>query len=988
VGWIVVVGVSLFWTGSCPTPSIANLVPKPFATADGTDIQKLTRAECQERFGQDLFADPYGFDSAPDGIHHEEQFFADRAWNRIVFTWNDIDDEGVRYNLYVREYGSSGDESAGPDHFLHPCGLCVDRRRHDMSNPPRRRWAVYVADTGNDRIVKLHYEDFLDYPAHKVVSHADYFGQGELSEPKDVAFFPYQGGQTQGFLYVADTGNHRIVAFNLDDGSIAATFGSEGDGVGQFHSPQGIAVDVSPGEGASYIYVCDTGNGRVVCLQKPFATLPSLEWDNVYEAQDLNPVSVTAYQNCGVYVLNGYISPTMDRGSNVVSFSHRLTERLASYGHAGGGPPEEFFHPTYIALRAGQVGVGEVFGESTGIGYYVLETQFGVTSVSPRQFTPPLEMAFISHSLTSHGGVEVKVCNSNWQEVRCVHPWSEECSGIHFDWWDGRDSSQQLVAPGDYYILLRTREYGGTEIMDTDTLLVTVDAAVAPIVQIASDLEAQSPRWSPLGEEIAFCGREQSSDNFSIWAVSSLGGSPTRITYPGEMSYDDEPCWDPSGQSVCFQRRTDYSGLRLSEVYDITIWRALISNPAETQLSESGSYHCSPQWSPDGWWIAFRRADGDLNLWKMFLLNPSLVKQVTDNTGNYMYVPGSWSPDGRYVACRVNDLWQTEFLVRYVDAETGCSTILLPGAPEIVSNPRWAPDGGRVMYYQAPEEGGNPEDRGIREITTEGNSIIRSLVQGDIPQGHDCSPDGTKLVFTVWGGDRWNLAIADYLRGEDAFPVANLVSPGAYEILNGTVEILGIVDDNVSVDGMTLLSPLVSYNLEWGHGFNPSVWHDDGITVAGGVHETVEVIGTWDTAELPIGVYSLRLSASDGVDVNTESIPVYLHWRPGLDVEDGGHPTAELIPERFALSQNWPNPFNPMTTIEYSLPERSGVHLAIYSVEGRRIRTLVDGPIDAGHWLTAWDGKDENGAEVSSGVYVCRFVAESYSETRKMILLR
>jgi hypothetical protein len=89
-----------------------------------------------------------------------------------------------------------------------------------------------------------------------------------------------------------------------------------------------------------------------------------------------------------------------------------------------------------------------------------------------------------------------------------------------------------------------------------------------------------------------------------------------------------------------------------------------------------------------------------------------------------------------------------------------------------------------------------------------------------------------------------------------------------------------------------------------------------------------------------------------------------------------------------ALSQNAPNPFNPATTIRYTLPAAGAVDLGVFDVRGRRVATLVSGTRLAGLNRAAWDGRDSAGNAASSGVYFCRLRADGRSLTRKMVLLK
>lgn len=89
------------------------------------------------------------------------------------------------------------------------------------------------------------------------------------------------------------------------------------------------------------------------------------------------------------------------------------------------------------------------------------------------------------------------------------------------------------------------------------------------------------------------------------------------------------------------------------------------------------------------------------------------------------------------------------------------------------------------------------------------------------------------------------------------------------------------------------------------------------------------------------------------------------------------------VPRVFTLSQNYPNPFNPVTTVEFALPHASAVTVEIFNLLGSKVATLVSGELPAGRHRTTWDA---SGA--GSGVYFYRLLAEDYSETRRMMLLK
>ena len=95
------------------------------------------------------------------------------------------------------------------------------------------------------------------------------------------------------------------------------------------------------------------------------------------------------------------------------------------------------------------------------------------------------------------------------------------------------------------------------------------------------------------------------------------------------------------------------------------------------------------------------------------------------------------------------------------------------------------------------------------------------------------------------------------------------------------------------------------------------------------------------------------------------------------------------VPEVYALRSNYPNPFNPSTTIVYELPEAGPVSLKVYDLTGKHIRTLVNESVPAGYFQVVWDGRDAHGAALATGVYFYRLVAsQGYAKTLKMVLMK
>jgi hypothetical protein len=103
------------------------------------------------------------------------------------------------------------------------------------------------------------------------------------------------------------------------------------------------------------------------------------------------------------------------------------------------------------------------------------------------------------------------------------------------------------------------------------------------------------------------------------------------------------------------------------------------------------------------------------------------------------------------------------------------------------------------------------------------------------------------------------------------------------------------------------------------------------------------------------------------------------------DVDDD---LSGTLPSDYALYPNYPNPFNPSTTVRYDLPEQAKVQITVYNMLGQVVRTLVDRQESPGQHETIWDGRDDSGRPVSSGLYLYRMTAGDFTESRKMLLLK
>ena len=132
---------------------------------------------------------------------------------------------------------------------------------------------------------------------------------------------------------------------------------------------------------------------------------------------------------------------------------------------------------------------------------------------------------------------------------------------------------------------------------------------------------------------------------------------------------------------------------------------------------------------------------------------------------------------------------------------------------------------------------------------------------------------------------------------------------------------------------------------------------------------------------LASGNTMLQIADVDARDKTNSSVSVTT--TAATPVDDGGN-----LPTVSTLHANYPNPFNPMTTIAFDLAVSGRVRIDIYSIDGRRIRTLVDGTYTAGSHSEVWNGRDRSGRSVASGTYLYTMEGPRIKQTRRMLLIK
>ncbi len=142
--------------------------------------------------------------------------------------------------------------------------------------------------------------------------------------------------------------------------------------------------------------------------------------------------------------------------------------------------------------------------------------------------------------------------------------------------------------------------------------------------------------------------------------------------------------------------------------------------------------------------------------------------------------------------------------------------------------------------------------------------------------------------------------------------------------------------------------------------------------------------GTYDVYASGDGYDEQLVERSVTLEDEVVEYTIYLEGEgPQLSLSD-----LSTTPMKFALHQNFPNPFNPSTTIHYLLPAEAHVVLTVYDLLGKKVKRVVNETQDAGIKRAEWDGTDLSGADVSTGVYLYRIQAGTFVQTKKMVLIR
>jgi hypothetical protein len=255
----------------------------------------------------------------------------------------------------------------------------------------------------------------------------------------------------------------------------------------------------------------------------------------------------------------------------------------------------------------------------------------------------------------------------------------------------------------------------------------------------------------------------------------------------------------------------------------------------------------------------------------------------------------------------------------------------------------------------------------VPALQSESNYFIQTTTL-DLDDGTYLGPHDMQSFTTIGP-----LALASL---EHLYPAQGAIPPSTAIYFDLSLENLGLVGtaENISV------------------AIHPA---DTNTTLVGG--RSSATFGDIPVGETTVGLSNLalrtRADLEDGTPIlfNIEILSQgVIFWQDsgillgyvGIEDESSG------IPQSYDLNQNYPNPFNPTTTISYDLPAQSTVKLTVYDIRGKEVITLQDAEKSPGNYDVQWNGLDQIGKQVSTGVYFARLDAGDFTQTIKMLYLK
>ena len=405
---------------------------------------------------------------------------------------------------------------------------------------------------------------------------------------------------------------------------------------------------------------------------------------------------------------------------------------------------------------------------------------------------------------------------------------------------------------------------------------------------------------------------------------------------------------------------------------------------------------------PNSYVLASGSSDNTIRIWDVGDNNNLRhVRTLRGHTSPVLSV--AWSPDGRTLASASDD-----GTVRLWNPDNGINFAVLRGHTEIVNSVAWSPDG-RILAsgsYDNTVRLWNPDTHGTLRVLRPPRTQ-RGMTLAFHPDGETLASDGSYgRGYTTGTINLWNPntgALKATLRehygarqNDIAFsPNGQILAGSPYKLISLWQLLTVDVTGNGKVNVNDLVEVAKNYGKTVGAGANRKAdVNNDGKV---DVDDILAVIEAVDAAGAP----ALTQEDIKPGSLQASDVRRWIRDAKAANVDPAGIAALEQLlaaltrvaapPEKTVLLANYPNPFNPETWIPYQLSEAAEVTVTIHSSDGKLVRTLELGQMPAGAYsdkdrAAYWDGQNEQGEPVASGVYFYTLTAGDFSATRKMVI--
>ncbi len=918
---------------------------------------ELTNADIPGLFSNPVRAAGAYFNSGSGFI--KSAFTVDQGFGTIFYL--------IARNDTIRHWGVYGD-GGGEVAFNAPQGIDVDESGN-----------LYVADTGNNRIVRLN----VNFTNGAITHVSNITG---ITNPVDVVI-------TNSSFWVLSESQNKVTQYSLS-GSQQYSLGSSGSGNGKFSSPRGISARQSNGTiSSSDIYVADTGNDRVVFFTKGSSSGSYAAWNTVpISNSDLRDIASDPDGNAYV----------MDATQGRLHVAGWFGKDYLGYASQSFNQPKNVnFAPGYYEL-----GTIEAWTNSSGVSQYDVRVE--ILNLSAGASGSNVTFSYI---LMANAAMTGKVKNSSGQVVRDLITNSNlSAYSNHQHIWDGKNNSGNSLPAGQYTFELTASTSHG---QNTKSVTFTYNGGGDTTPPVISNVSAGNLTSS--GATITWTTNENSDSQVEYGLTTSYGNTTPLNTSSvtshsvglsglsantlyhyrvkskdasGNLAVSSDFTFTtPSGGGQTTRIEAESMTLSNYIVESNSSWSGgngiklnASSGTARTNPPAAGQYDVKVAYldETDGPATIEIRIGGTLvDSWTLNQNNDQLVSRTVVTGYNF-----SSNTVFEIKGIRNNGEHARIDYVEFIGSGGGCTTYTLTTNVQGSGSVSLSPSGGsycsgaQVTVTANPASGwtflnwsgGLSGSTNPATVTMNSNKTVTAVFQQSGGGGQTTRIEAESMTlsnYIVESQSSMSGGNGIKLDASSGTARTNPPEAGTYTV---KVVYLDEVDGPATIEiriGGTLVDfwtlnqnndQLVSRTVVTGYNFNSNtVFEIKGIR-NNGEHSRIDYVEFTST--------SAKVAASDS-----------------------DAPQAS-VPDRLSLIGNFPNPFNPSTTIKFTVPAAMNVSLEIYNITGQRIRTILSAAPTLGEHSIVWDGRDDDGLISPSGVYVYRLKGGGFVTFGRMSLLK